>query len=140
MPEPARLTDGDPEASLAKERVAEVVPLEAGLNKTLNVAVCPAAIVTGNVIPLIENSEPVELAAFTVTLDPLAVSDALSELLEPTVTLPKVKAVGLAAKLPTEIPDPKSAIGGTETSAERVTDPFETPVAWGLNTMENVAV
>jgi len=134
------LTVADPEASLANVRLAEVVPLVVGLNDTLNVAVCPAAIVNGNAIPLIENSESVELAAFTVTLDPIAVSDALRELPEPTVTFPKLSAVGVGAKLPTEVPDPESAIGGTDTSAERVTDPFETPVAWGVNAMENVAV
>jgi hypothetical protein len=35
---------------------------------------CPAAIVSGNAMPLIENSESVTLADESVTLDPLATS------------------------------------------------------------------
>ncbi len=93
----------------------------------------------GNVIPDNVNSESVEDAAETVTLAPLAVSEADSVLLAPTTTLPKFKDVGLALSCPAEVPEPESAMGGTETVDESVTDPVAVPVAVGANVIEKVA-
>lgn len=93
----------------------------------------------GNVIPDKVNSESVEDAAETVTLAPLAVSEADWVPLVPTTTLPKLKDVGLAVNCPAEVPEPESAIGGTEAVDENVTDPLAVPVTVGANAIEKVA-
>ena len=46
----------------------------------------------------------------TVTGAPLAVRDALSEELEPTVTLPKPRLDGETASCPADVPDPESGM------------------------------
>ena len=56
------------------EAVAEVLPDACGVKVNVNGTVCPAAIVSGNLIPLIENSMLVRLAEDTATLEPLALS------------------------------------------------------------------
>lgn len=93
----------------------------------------------GNAIPDKVNSESVEDAEETVTLAPLAVSEADCVPLVPTTTLPKLRDVGLALNCPAEVPEPESAMGGTDTVDESVTEPVDVPVTVGANEIENVA-
>jgi hypothetical protein len=93
----------------------------------------------GKVIPEILNSVPVDDAEETVTLAPLAASDADCAPVVPITTLPKLKELGLAVNCPANVPDPESAIGGTDAVEERVTDPLMVPVACGENETVNDA-
>jgi hypothetical protein len=64
-------------ALLVNEAVAEAAPVEPGANFTVNVTGVVVVTVTGNVRPVIENSEglaPLRLTALTDTLAPVAVS------------------------------------------------------------------
>jgi hypothetical protein len=64
-------------AVLAKEAVADEAPEEVGVNLTVNVTGVEVVTVTGNVKPLIENSDgsaPLKLTEDTDTLAPVAVS------------------------------------------------------------------
>ena len=95
MPLPARLaTAGELEALLTKEALSEALPLACGVKTTWNEALAPAARVSGNVTPLKVNSEVPNPAEETVTLAPLALSEAGRLLLCPTTTLPKFKLAG----------------------------------------------
>ena len=77
-PVPVRVADvGEFDALLTKDAVIEASPLACGMKVTLKLTLCPAAIVTGNERPLIENSEPPRLTEVTVTLDPVAESAPL---------------------------------------------------------------
>jgi len=57
--------------------LVDVLPLIRGANVSVKGTLCPGAIVRGNVIPLNANSELLELAEETVTLEPLALSAPL---------------------------------------------------------------
>ena len=87
---------GEFEALLAKEIVAEAVPLDCGVNVTVIALLCPAVIVNGNDTPLRVNSDVLAEADDTVTFDPVALNVAVMFLLCPTTTLPKSKAEGIA--------------------------------------------
>jgi hypothetical protein len=89
---------------LAKETVVEAAPLDCGANVTVKVALCPAARVTGNESPLIENSELPTSAEETTTLAPVAVSVPVWDPLFPTVTLPRAMVDGLTLSCPEEDP------------------------------------
>ena len=68
-------TVGEFEALLAKLALAEAPPEACGANVTVNDALLPAEIVTGNMIPLTENSEPLRPPSEeTVTAPVLAFS------------------------------------------------------------------
>jgi len=62
------------DALLANEMFAEAVPLICGVNLTVNGTLWPAAMLRGKAIPLKANSELLEVAEETVTLEPLALS------------------------------------------------------------------
>ncbi len=83
-------TEGELAALLAKEAVAETVPPACGAKVTLNAALWPAEIVSGNEMPLTENSELLKVTEVTVTLAMLALMEAVVLALLPTVTLPKL--------------------------------------------------
>src|SRR5580658_2598180 len=64
-------------ALLAKEAVADAAPDEPGVNFTVNVTGVVVVTVTGNVRPVIENSDgfvPLKLTEVTVTVAPVAVN------------------------------------------------------------------
>ena len=64
-------------AVLANEAEADVAPDEPGVNVTVNVAGCVGVTVTGNVRPLMANSEdplPLNITEDTDTLAPVALS------------------------------------------------------------------
>jgi len=71
-PVPARVSAAEFEALLVNELTAEALPDVCGVNVRVNGMLCPAAIVSGKVIPLNENSALVTVAEDTLTLDPLA--------------------------------------------------------------------
>src|SRR2546426_12044170 len=81
--------------SLAKEIVAEAVPLDCGVNVTVIALLCPAVIVNGNDTPLRVNSDVLAEADDTVTFDPVALNVAVMFLLCPITTLLKSKVEGL---------------------------------------------
>src|SRR5271155_4814485 len=92
MPVPVRLvTLGVFDALLANEAVADAAPDAPGVNVTVNGTGVLVVTVSGNVIPLMANSEglvPPKLTEDTVTLAPLAVRVPVAVPLVPTTTLP----------------------------------------------------
>jgi hypothetical protein len=99
-------------ALLLKTRVADALPEACGAKVTLNEALCPDAIVSGEESPLTENSVPVMLAEDTVTGPLVAVNLAVCFWLDPTVTFPKLMLAGLTASWPgvTVLPEPVNGI------------------------------
>ncbi len=117
MPVPVSETTTGEFREFAKLNVPEATPLCCGANVTVNGAVWPACSVTGNAIPLSENSELLIVAAVTVTLPPVATSEALSWLLLPTFTVPKLKLDGDTESIPPAIPVAVSGIDSEPLSA-----------------------
>ena len=74
VPVPVRLSEGEFEALLVKEPFAEALPAAWGEKVSVNGTLCPAAIVSGKVIPLSENSELLMLTDDMATLAVVAVS------------------------------------------------------------------
>jgi len=88
-------TVGEFEAVLKKEMLAVSVPLAWGVKVKANDAVWPAASVNGNDTPLRVNSELLDVAEETVTLEPVALRVPVKLVLAPTTMLPKSKVVGV---------------------------------------------
>lgn len=133
-------TEDELDALLAKEPLAEAVPLDCGVNATVYDALCPAARVSGRESPLTLNSEVVMLAAVTVMLEPVAVSVAGRLLVCPTVTVPKLSEAGLTASWPGTVAVPASEMVSDESEASETTeiDPVMLPPVVGLNTAPKV--
>ena len=105
-----------------------------GEKLTLNVALCPAARLSGAVIPLKLNPSPLAAISEMVTLEPpvlVSFSDKLD--LFPTWTLPKLILLGLDPSEPAANPMALSGIvrDGLEASDVIVTVPLALPAAWG---------
>jgi hypothetical protein len=64
------------EALLAKEALAEAVPLACGLKVMVNDELFPTARLKGNEMPLRVNSEVLGVAEATVTAEPVALNVA----------------------------------------------------------------
>lgn len=79
---------GEFELSLMNEAAPEDAPPPCGENVTLNGTFCPAATVTGNVIPLRAYPPPFQLADETVTVV-FELKLPVKVLLDPISTLPK---------------------------------------------------
>jgi hypothetical protein len=123
------------EALLAKERVAEAVPLLCGVKVIEYDRLCPAAMVVGSDIPLSENSELLLLAEVIVTLAPPAVNLPVCEAVDPTVTLPNDALLGETLSWPEVVPVPLS---GTQANIEflgfmNCNMPVTDPEVWGEN-------
>ena len=73
-PVPVKVSATEFEALLVNELIAEALPDICGVNVSVNGTLCPAAIASGKVIPLSENSALVTMAEDTLTLDPEALS------------------------------------------------------------------
>jgi hypothetical protein len=106
---------------LQKDALSEAEPLACGRKLIANEALCPAASIRGNEIPLRVNSDVPNVAEDTVTLAPEALSEALRLLLVPTTTLPKLKVPGETLNCPAAVPEPASAMvkfgfGASETT------------------------
>jgi hypothetical protein len=135
-------TVGEFEALLENDRDAEVTPLDCGVNATVKVADCPAVIVAGSEIPESTNSLLLRLADVTVTDTPLAVRLPLSDELNPTTTLPKLRLVGETANVPAAVPVPESAMLSVEFDALEATDrfPLAAPALVGVKVAVNVTL
>jgi hypothetical protein len=130
------------EALLENVIVPDAVPLAAGVKVTVNEAVPPAAIVTGNVMPVTLNSGLSELTPATCTDDPVALNVPVFDALDPTVMFPKLWLAGDAANWPGAVPVPDSATvsDGFEASDITVRFPLTLPAAVGENTTEKVTL
>jgi hypothetical protein len=82
-------------------------PTAVGVNSTLKLALCPAAKVTGALIPLKLNPVPLAATCEIVMLDPpVFVTVSESVLLFPTWMLPKARLVGFDPRVPAATPVP----------------------------------
>ena len=141
MPLPVRDSSTDElEALLAKEALAEAVPLACGLKVMVKSELWPAARLNGNEIPLRVNSEVLGVAEATVTLEPVALSVALKLLVWPTMTLPKSKVPGLTLNWPAAMTLPASEMVRVELEALETTEmlPLVLPAETGARTMPKV--
>src|SRR5208282_3167953 len=115
-------------------------PLAVGANTTLNVVLCPAVSVKGNVSPLKLNPVPLADAAEIVRLDPpVLLSVSLNDFELPSCTLPNARLVGFAVSVPCVTPVPESAMLKLESDPLDVivTLPLAAPLAVGANTTLN---
>lgn len=81
-------------ALLVKVRLADAVPVADGVKVTVNPSDCPAARVTGKLIPESTNSLLLLLADDTVTEALVALRLPVKGEPDPTATLPKLNMVG----------------------------------------------
>ena len=100
------------------------------------------ASVAGSEIPESTNSLLLRLADVTVTDAPLAVRLPLSDELDPTTTLPKLRLVGDTANWPWAVPVPVSVILSGEFDAFDTTDrlPLTAPALVGPKVAVNVTL
>jgi hypothetical protein len=114
----------------------EAAPLACGAKVTVNVALCPAAMVAGNDSPPNVNSGLLELPAEIVTLAPVAVRVPVLLWLAPTVTFPKLRFPGATANCPGAVAVPlrDTVSVGTAPSAARKRLPLAVPLVEGVNT------
>jgi hypothetical protein len=113
---------GEFAALLVNDKDAEVAPLAWGVKVTVKGEDWPAASVSGSETPESRNSALFRLAEVIVTEAPLAFRLPLSEELDPTTTLPKLRLVGDTANWPAAVPVPESAILSGELDAFDTTD------------------
>ena len=89
---------GEPGALLTSETLPDTLPMPAGVKATLNVALLPAAMVSGTVMPVRLKPLPDTVAWEIVTLAlPALDSLMVCELLVPVTTLPKLALEGVGA-------------------------------------------
>ena len=133
---------GELEALLENVKEAEVDPLACGVNVTVKGVDLPAARVTGSEIPESANSPLFRLADVTVTDAPLAIRLPLSDELDPTTTLPKLRLVGDTANWPAVVPVPETAMLSGEFDAFDVTVrfPLAAPVPVGVKVAVKVTL
>ncbi len=124
-------------------RLPLALPPDDGVNETLKVALCPAVSVTGVVMPLKLNPEPLIATCEIVTLlPPVLVTVSDKDCLFPTVTVPKLRLVGLAPSVPgvTPLPDKGIVSVGLEALDVRVRLPLALPDDDGVNDTLKVAL
>lgn len=123
------------EALLTKLNVADAVPDIWGAKVRVTGALCPAARVKGNVIPLRRNSELLTDPELMVTLDPLALIEPDWLEVLPTVTVPKFAEVGVMVNCPCAAPVPDKPIVrfGFEALERTEMLPLTLPVTVGEN-------
>ena len=128
------------EELVTNEIVADALPLLCGLNVIVKDADDPAGMVTGSVGPVRANSALLDVAEFTVTLDPEAMTFSASVWLAPTVTLPKLSVPGETLSVPTAVPVPDNVMGGGAVEAVEVKAmlPPRLPADCGSNTILKV--
>src|SRR5882757_6845767 len=123
-------------ASEVMLRLPLLLPAARGVNTALNVALCPAPTAMGRFGPLKLNPVPVTEALEMVTAEPpVLVTVTATDLLLPTVTLPKLTLLGFAMREPGVTPVPDNAMlrgepGASETIAKL---PVTLPPAVGAN-------
>jgi hypothetical protein len=128
------------ELEAANEIVAEAAPLVWGANFNVNGTLCPAGMLNGKDTPLRTNSELVEVAEDTVTLEPLALNVPVLLRLDPTTTLPKLTDPGETDSWPALVPvaDNATLTFGLEALDARFSVPLAAPADFGANEMESV--
>jgi hypothetical protein len=133
---------GELAALLENARDAEVAPAACGVKVTVKPVDCPAASVTGKEIPESTNSLLLSVDEEIVTLAPLAVRVPVSGELDPTVTLPNARLVGVTASWPAELPVPENPTLSGELGAVDNTDrvALEAPDADGAKVAVNVTL
>ena len=117
------------------------VPAEVGLKATVKLADCPAPREKGRLMPLTLKPVPLAVTPETVTLDPpvfVTVSDNV--LVVPTVTLPKLKLLGVAPSEPAARPEPDSGTVIVAAFEVIVMFPLAAPTAVGLNPTVKLAL
>src|SRR3984957_313811 len=120
---------------MASEPVAELAAV--GANLTWSVIACLELKVTGNVAPDIVKLVPLIVAEFTVTEPvPVEVSVTPSVALEPTVTSPKLRLVGLTVNSDVVVPVPvplrlTATVGFVDALLFTVNVPVTAPAAVG---------
>jgi hypothetical protein len=142
-PVPDKAIAGELVALLATATLPLTAPATEGANVTFNVA----AWVGANVVPdapLVLNPAPDAVTADIVTFEfPVFVRVTLSELLLPTLTLLKLRLVGLAlSRWVADRPVPLNGIASDEFGVLLTTeiDPVTLPVAVGVKTALNVVL
>jgi len=127
---------------LENDKDAEVAPLACGVKVTVKEVDWPAASVAGSEMPESTNSPLLRLAELIVTDAPLALSVPLSDELDPTTTLPKLRLVGDTANWPAAVPIPDSAILSGEFDASDTTErlPLAAPALAGAKVAVNVTL
>ena len=123
---------GEFEALLTSEILPVILPVELGAKATLKAVFWPGDKVKGSVNPLMLKPEPVRLACEMVALPvPVLLMLTGCGLLDvPTVTLPKLTDVGLAASCPTArtpLPVRETDVGEFEASLTSDTVPVAVP-------------
>jgi hypothetical protein len=133
---------GELDALLPNVSVELAVPEAFGMNVTVKGTDWPAGIVTGREIPESTNSLFVPLAVETVTDAPVAVKLPLSEVLAPTVTVPKFSVAGETDNDPCANPVPESGILNGEFEAFDTSErlPLIAPETVGANLTVKVTV
>jgi hypothetical protein len=124
-------------------RLPLALPADDGVNETLKVALCPAVSVTGVVIPVKLNPEPLIPTEEIVTVvPPVLVTVSDRDCLFPTVTLPKLRLVGFAPSVPgvTPVPDKGMVRLGFEALDVIVRLPLAPPADDGVNETLKVAL
>ena len=109
-------------------------PAAAGVKTALKVALCPALMVAGMPGPVKLNPLPPADALDTVTLTPpVFVTVTGTDLLLPTVTLPKLTLLGLAVREPAArpVPDNEMLSGELDASDVTLTEPLTAPALAG---------
>ncbi len=135
-------TAGELAALLVNDKEAEVAPLACGVKVTVKGEDWPGASVSGREIAESRNSPLFRLAEVIVTEAPLALRLPLSEELEPTTTLPKLRLVGETANWPAAVPVPERAILSGELDALDTTDrlPLEAAALVGVKVAVKVTL
>jgi len=109
VPVPERGTETPELALLVIPRLPVALPPDVGAKATLKVTLCPAARLSGGVIPLKLNPVPPDVIWEMVNDEPPElVSVSESEALVPAGTPPKLRLAGLAASWPGVVPVPAS--------------------------------
>ena len=109
----------------------------------MNGAFCPARMVTGSPNPLIAKRELLDVAAVTVTFDPVAVRLPDAVPLRPAKTVPSAIGAGLAVSCPAVVelaPETAMVRVGLEPFDVTVTLPLAFPADSGANFTLNVAL
>jgi hypothetical protein len=118
-------------------------PADVGANETVKFALLPALRVSGVVMPLTVHPAPVIATFETVMLvPPVLVIVSESDPLLPTLTLPKLRLVGLAASAPGVTPVTDTRMVKVEFVAVEVIvrSPVTAPAEAGTNDTEKVAL
>jgi|SRR5271163_1687742 len=108
-------------------------PADVGVNETLKLVLCPEVSVTGTLVPLRLNPDPLTAMAEIVTDEPpvfVTVSDSV--VLTPTCTLPKLRLVGFEPRVPAVTPVPDNGIVNVGF------EPFEVTVTLPLTAVADV--